>query len=39
LTYDFTDKKFTNAKHQLKVIAIDNVGNTKILEATFYRKK
>lgn len=39
LTYDFTDKKFTNAKHQLKVIAIDNVGNTKLLEATFYRKK
>ena len=39
LTYDFTDKKFTTAKHQLKVIAIDNVGNTKILEATFYRKK
>ncbi len=39
LTYDFRDKKFTNAKHQLKVIAIDNVGNTKLLEATFYRKK
>lgn len=39
LTYNFADKKFTTAKHQLKVIAIDNVGNTKLLEATFYRKK
>ncbi len=39
LTYDFSDKKFTTAKHQLKVIAIDNVGNTNTLEATFYRKK
>jgi len=39
LTYNFSDKKFTTAKHQLKVIAIDNVGNTNTLEATFYRKK
>lgn len=39
LTYDFSDKKFTTAKHQLKVIVIDNVGNTNTIEATFYRKK
>jgi len=39
LTYDFSDKKFTTAKHLLKVIVIDNVGNTNTIEATFYRKK
>ncbi len=39
LTYDFSDKEFVNAKHELKVIVKDNVGNTKILETTFYRKK
>ncbi len=39
LTYNFLDKKFITAKHQLKVIVIDNVGNTNTIEATFYRKK
>lgn len=39
LTYDLNDKKFTEAKHNLKVTAIDNVGNTTILNTTFYRKK
>ena len=39
LTYDFSDKKFTTAKHLLKVIAVDNVGNTNTLKATFFRKK
>ena len=39
LTYDFTDKKFKNAKHSIKVEVIDNVGNTNTLDATFYRKK
>ena len=39
LTYEFSDKKFTTAKHQLKVIVTDNVGNTNTIEATFYRKK
>ena len=39
LIYDFSDKKFTSAKHLLKVIVVDNVGNTNTIEATFYRKK
>lgn len=39
LTYDFSDIKFTKAEHNIKVIVEDNVGNTKTLEATFYRKK
>lgn len=38
LTYDFSDKKLEGTKHQLKVIVIDNVGNTNTLETTFYRK-
>ena len=39
LTYDFADKKFTTAKHNLKVKVEDYAGNTNTLEATFYRKK
>ncbi|GAB1309312.1 M23 family metallopeptidase [Urechidicola sp. KH5] len=39
LTYDFTDKKFDTAKHTLKVMVEDQVGNTNEIEATFYRKK
>ncbi|MDT0552292.1 M23 family metallopeptidase [Urechidicola vernalis] len=39
LTYDFADIKFNTAEHKLKVIVEDNVGNTKTLESTFYRKK
>ncbi|MCF6279116.1 MAG: M23 family metallopeptidase [Flavobacteriaceae bacterium] len=39
LTYNFSDRKLVNTKHQLKVIVKDNVGNTNILETTFYRKK
>lgn len=38
LTYDFSDKKLEGAKHQLKVIVKDNVGNTNTINATFYRK-
>jgi hypothetical protein len=38
LTYDFSDKKLTGIKHQLKVIVVDNVGNTNTLETTFYKK-
>lgn len=38
LTYDFSDKKLVGTKHNLKVIAIDNVGNTNTIESTFYRK-
>ena len=39
LTYNFNDKIFTSAKHNLKVVVTDNVGNTEILNATFFRKK
>ena len=39
LTYDFNDKKFVNAKHNLKVTVVDNVGNTQVLNSTFFRKK
>ena len=38
LTYDFSDKKLTGSKHLLKVIVVDNVGNTNTLETTFYKK-
>ena len=38
LTYDFSDRKLTSGKHTLKVIVVDNVNNTNILETTFYRK-
>ncbi len=38
LTYNFSDKKLVGTKHHLKVIVIDNVGNTNTLEKTFYRK-
>lgn len=39
LTYNFNDKTFTNAKHSLKIIVKDNVGNTSVLNASFFRKK
>jgi hypothetical protein len=39
LTYDFNDKIFENAKHQLKVTVSDKVGNSKTIHATFFRKK
>jgi len=39
LTYNLSDKKFTTAKHSLKVSVTDNVGNTSTLNATFFRKK
>lgn len=39
LTYDLNDKSFDSAKHELKVVVIDNVGNTEVLTASFYRKK
>jgi hypothetical protein len=39
LTYNFKDKVFTNAKHNLKLIIEDNVGNTSVLNSTFFRKK
>lgn len=39
LTYNFNDKTFTTAKHNLKITVTDNVGNTNIIKATFFRKK
>ncbi|NLP58720.1 M23 family metallopeptidase [Lutibacter sp. B1] len=39
LNYNLSDKSFSEAKHNLKVIVTDNVGNTSTLNATFYRKK
>jgi murein DD-endopeptidase MepM/ murein hydrolase activator NlpD len=39
LTYNFSDKNFTEAKHELKVVVIDNVGNQSELKSTFFRKK
>jgi murein DD-endopeptidase MepM/ murein hydrolase activator NlpD len=39
LTYDFKDKTFVKAEHRLKVTATDMVGNSKTLNATFFRKK
>lgn len=39
LTYNFSDKTFTEAKHELIVVVTDNVGNSSELKATFFRKK
>lgn len=39
LSYDFSDKAFKQAKHALKVVVTDNVGNINTLNASFYRKK
>ena len=39
LSYDFSDKKFTTAKHVLKIVVKDQVQNTNVYIATFYRKK
>ena len=39
LSYNLTDKSFTTAKHNFKIIVIDNVGNLNTLNTTFFRKK
>ena len=39
LTYNLNDKKFTKAKHHLKIEVTDNAGNTNTLNSTFFRKK
>ena len=39
IVYQFKDKKLIGAKHQLKIEAEDNVGNTNILNVTFYKKQ
>ncbi|WP_046745772.1 M23 family metallopeptidase [Kordia zhangzhouensis] len=38
LIYDFNDLNFTEAKHNLKLIVTDNVGNSTTFTSTFYRK-
>ena len=38
-TYDFKDKKLPGSKHIFKIVVSDNVGNTKMLSATFYKKQ
>ena len=38
LSYDFRDKKLVGSKHIFKLVVSDNVGNTNIYSATFYRK-
>lgn len=38
LTYDFSDKKLIGNKHIFNIVVSDNVGNTKSLSATFFRK-
>ena len=38
LTYNFSDIKFKNTKHNLKIYLEDNVGNKKVFKTMFYRK-
>ncbi len=38
LSYDFDDVPFKDAKHNLKLIVTDNVGNNTIFTSTFFRK-
>ncbi len=38
LTYDFNDKVFTTAKHNVKVTVTDNAGNSTTTNANFFRK-
>ena len=38
LTYDFSDVIFEEAKHNLKLIVTDNVGNNTTFTSTFFRK-
>ena len=39
IVYQFKDKKLVGAKHVLKIEVEDQVGNTNILDATFYKKE
>jgi hypothetical protein len=39
LIYDFSDRKLEGNEHTLKVTAIDNVNNTIVYIASFYRKE
>lgn len=37
--YDFRDKRIAETENKLKVIVVDNVGNSSTFEATFFRKE
>ena len=39
LTYDFNDSIIETSENNLKLIVVDNVGNSATFEATFFRKK
>ncbi|MDN6311221.1 MAG: M23 family peptidase, partial [Psychroflexus sp.] len=39
LTHDFNDNAVTETRNKLKVVVTDKVGNTRIFEANFNRKK
>jgi hypothetical protein len=39
LTYDFNDNIVDETENNLKLIVVDNVGNSATFEATFFRKK
>ncbi|SEA12543.1 M23 family metallopeptidase [Psychroflexus halocasei] len=39
LTHDFNDNVVTDTRNKLKVVVTDKVGNTRIFEANFNRKK
>ncbi len=39
LTYDFDDNIISESENNLKLIVTDNVGNSTIFEATFFRKQ
>ena len=38
LTYDLNDKELTGEKHTFKLMVVDNVNNTNMYHATFYRQ-
>ncbi|WP_435578670.1 peptidoglycan DD-metalloendopeptidase family protein [Gilvibacter sp.] len=39
LTYDFGDNISTDTENNLKLVVVDNVGNSTTFEATFFRKQ
>ena len=39
LTYNFSDKKLFGSKHIFKLVVSDNVGNTKEVSTTFFKKQ
>ena len=39
LVYQFKDKELVGSKHEFNIVVSDNVGNTNMLNATFYKKQ